>query len=111
MAPKSSAVGCRGSPIRGAADVTIQDLGNIGELIAAVATVLTLFYLAVQIRASTRVARLEALHSTTAATPSHSVAIAQDRIAAVAPKAGGETADDAGAAETAAGSGSQGTVA
>jgi hypothetical protein len=34
--------------------VTIQDLGSIAELIAAVATVVTLAYLAVQIRANTR---------------------------------------------------------
>ena len=30
--------------------MTIQDLGSLGELIAAVATVLTLGYLAVQLR-------------------------------------------------------------
>ena len=34
--------------------MTIQDLGSIGELIAAVATVATLVYLAVQIRQNTR---------------------------------------------------------
>jgi len=39
--------------------VTIQDLGSIGELIAAVATVATLAYLAVQIRANTRAVQAE----------------------------------------------------
>ena len=34
--------------------MTIQDLGSVGELIAAVATVATLVYLAVQIRQNTR---------------------------------------------------------
>ena len=58
--------------------MTIQDLGSIGELIAAVATILTLFYLALQIRASTKVARLEAVRSTTASSQAHSIAIAQD---------------------------------
>jgi len=43
--------------------VTFQDLGNIGELIAAVATVATLIYLAIQIRASNRLARAEASRS------------------------------------------------
>jgi hypothetical protein len=33
--------------------VTIQDLGSIGELIGAIATVATLIYLAIQIRANT----------------------------------------------------------
>jgi len=37
--------------------VTIQDLGSIGELIAAMATVLTLAYLAMQIRQNTTMAR------------------------------------------------------
>ena len=34
--------------------MTIQDLGSIGELIAAIATVATLVYLALQIRQNTR---------------------------------------------------------
>lgn len=40
--------------------MTLEDLGNVGELIAAIATVLTLIYLAVQIRTSNRLARAEA---------------------------------------------------
>jgi len=43
--------------------VTIQDLGSIGELIAAIATVATLIYLAVQIRANTTALRVEARRS------------------------------------------------
>jgi hypothetical protein len=39
--------------------VTIQDWGSIGELIAAVATVLTLIYLALQIRANTAAVKAE----------------------------------------------------
>lgn len=37
--------------------MTFQDLGSIGELIAAVATVLTLGYLAIQLRQNTRALR------------------------------------------------------
>ena len=35
------------------AQVTIQDLGSIGEMVAAIATVVTLVYVAVQIRSNT----------------------------------------------------------
>ena len=38
--------------------MTIQDLGSIGEFVAAIATVVTLAYLAVQIRQNTKQARL-----------------------------------------------------
>jgi hypothetical protein len=38
--------------IRGTAEVTIQDLGSLGEFVAAIATVATLLYLAIQIRQS-----------------------------------------------------------
>jgi len=34
--------------------MTIQDLGSIGELVAAIATLLTLIYLAIQIRQNTK---------------------------------------------------------
>jgi hypothetical protein len=40
--------------------VTIQDLGSLGELVAAFATIATLAFLAVQIRASTNADRTEA---------------------------------------------------
>jgi len=39
--------------------VTIQELGSIGEFVAAIATLATLAYLAYQIRQSTKVARAE----------------------------------------------------
>ena len=40
--------------------MTIQDLGSVGELLAAVATIATLIYLAMQIRASAAATRAEA---------------------------------------------------
>jgi hypothetical protein len=40
--------------------VTIQDLGSIGELLAALATIATLIYLAVQIKGSAAATRAEA---------------------------------------------------
>jgi hypothetical protein len=43
----------------GRQNVTIQELGSIGEFVAAIATLVTLAYLAFQIRQSTRVARAE----------------------------------------------------
>lgn len=43
--------------------MTIQDLGSLGEFIAAIATVSTLVYLSVQIRASNRLSRAEASRS------------------------------------------------
>lgn len=43
--------------------MTIQDLGSLGELIAAIATVATLGYLSLQIRTSNRLARAEASRS------------------------------------------------
>ena len=41
--------------------LSIQDLGSIGELIGAIATVATLAYLALQIRQSTKVAEMSAI--------------------------------------------------
>ena len=43
--------------------MTLEDLGNLGELIAAIATVTTLIYLAIQIRSSNRLAKAEASRS------------------------------------------------
>jgi hypothetical protein len=43
--------------------LTIQDLGSIGELIAAIATVATLAYLALQIRQNTRAIQGSALRA------------------------------------------------
>ena len=42
--------------------MTIQDLGSIGELVAAIATLATLIYLAAQIRQNTRAVEASALH-------------------------------------------------
>jgi hypothetical protein len=58
--------------------VTIQDLGSIGELVAAVATVVTLAYLALQIRANTTAIRAEGRRAATAVGTAMRVAIAQD---------------------------------
>jgi hypothetical protein len=43
--------------------VTLQDLGNVGELVGAIATVATLIYLAIQIRANTDAVRSAAAQS------------------------------------------------
>ena len=40
--------------------MTIQELGSIGEFVAAIATIATLAYLAIQIRASARASAVEA---------------------------------------------------
>lgn len=40
--------------------MTIQDLGSLGEFVAALATIVTLIYLAIQIRQNTRSVRLAA---------------------------------------------------
>jgi hypothetical protein len=43
--------------------MTVQDLGSIGELVAAVATVATLAYLAIQIRANAHGMKVESIRS------------------------------------------------
>ena len=43
--------------------MTIQDLGSLGELIAAIATVATLIYLALQIRQNTRATQTSSFHA------------------------------------------------
>jgi hypothetical protein len=48
----------------GGESVTIQDLGSIGEFVAALATVATLIYLAVQIRQNTSSLRANAYQDT-----------------------------------------------
>lgn len=40
--------------------MTLQDLGNVGEFVAAIATIITLVYLAVQIRQNTKSVRMTA---------------------------------------------------
>jgi hypothetical protein len=43
--------------------LTIEDIGNVGELIAAIATVITLVYLALQIRQNTKSVQGSAIQS------------------------------------------------
>ena len=45
--------------------MSIQELGSIGEFIAAIATVVTLLYLAIQIRQNTRAVRGSTIHAMT----------------------------------------------
>jgi hypothetical protein len=45
--------------------LTIGELGSLGELLAAIATIATLVYLAIQIRANTRVTRAESRRAAT----------------------------------------------
>jgi hypothetical protein len=63
---------------RWAAEVTIQDLGSLGELIAAVATVATLIYLALQIRGNTLVSKAEASRASRDASNAANLAVVQD---------------------------------
>ena len=59
--------------------MTIQDLGSIGELVGAVATVATLGYLAVQIRANTRMMRQQSSHAGRTMAAQGSLALAHDQ--------------------------------
>ena len=43
--------------------MTIEQLGSIGEFVAAIATIITLIYLAIQIRASSKVAKGSSYHA------------------------------------------------
>lgn len=58
--------------------MTIQDLGNIGELLAAIATLATLVYLARQIRASNLSVRAESQRAVRTGGSAMHVAIVQD---------------------------------
>lgn len=58
--------------------MTIQDLGSIGEFVAAVASVVTLAYLALQIRANTTAIRAEGRRAAANSAGAMRVAIAQD---------------------------------
>ena len=58
--------------------MTIQDLGSIGELIAAIATIATLVYLAIQIRYSTKTTRGNTHNYTATAWSELSLKIATD---------------------------------
>lgn len=54
---QSALPGAATPPNQQAPRVTIQDLGSIGEFLAAIATIATLVYLAVQVRQNTRALR------------------------------------------------------
>jgi hypothetical protein len=58
--------------------VTIQDLGSVGELIAAVATVVTLAYLATQLRQNSTVAKATAAISHTESTNNIALLLGQN---------------------------------
>ena len=45
--------------------MSLQELGNIGEFLAAIATLLTLFYLATQIRQNTKAVKASSHHAVT----------------------------------------------
>ena len=59
--------------------MTLQDLGSIGEFIAAIATLITLIYLAVQIRQNTRTTRSTAFQQVVDSFSEISLAIGMDR--------------------------------
>jgi len=59
--------------------VTIQDLGSIGELVAAIATIATLVYLAVQIRQNTQATKTSSLQGSLSAAQNVFDAPARDR--------------------------------
>jgi hypothetical protein len=58
--------------------MTLQDLGSIGELLAAVATIATLAYLSVQIRQNTRALRASSHHAVTDSFNHINMALGQD---------------------------------
>ena len=58
--------------------MTIQDLGSIGELVGAVATVATLAYLAIQIRANTRMMRSHSRHVGQSVTGNWALSVAEN---------------------------------
>ena len=61
--PSAACAALSERPVGWAAFVTIQDLGSIGEFVAAIATLATLVYLALQIRQNTRSVQLSALEA------------------------------------------------
>jgi hypothetical protein len=58
--------------------VTLEDVGIIGELVAALATVVTLGYLAIQIRANSRLMRAEARRAAKTHSSQANLTIAND---------------------------------
>lgn len=63
-------------------EVTIQELGSLGELIVAIATVVTLAYLAIQIRANTNAIRSESRGRISGQTQGYSAVIGGSKEAA-----------------------------
>ena len=59
--------------------MTIQDLGSIGELVAAIATVATLVYLAIQIRQNSRLLRASTSQAVAQSALDFNTALVQDR--------------------------------
>ena len=57
--------------------MTIQELGSLGELVAAIATVATLIYLALQIRHNTQATRAASFHAISDSMNHVNVSIAQ----------------------------------
>lgn len=57
--------------------MTIQELGSLGELVAAIATVATLIYLALQIRRSTQATRAGSFHAISDSMNHVNIAVAQ----------------------------------
>ena len=58
--------------------MTIQDLGSLGEIVGALATIITLAYLAIQIRANTRMMATQSRHRTEEISSRYNMALAQD---------------------------------
>ena len=59
--------------------MTIEQLGSLGEIVGALATVATLAYLAVQIRANTRMMRTQAGHASQAHSSQVAMGLAHDQ--------------------------------
>jgi hypothetical protein len=76
--------------------VTIQDLGSVGELVAAIATIATLAYLAVQIRHNTRHVRAQMGHDGWLSTADDIIAVMGGDAAEALARAelGGESLSD-----------------
>ena len=58
--------------------MTIQELGSLGELVAAIATVATLIYLALQIRRNTQATRAGSFHAISDSMNHVNVSVAQN---------------------------------
>ena len=68
--------------------MTVQDLGSIGEFVAAIATLATLIYLALQIRQNTKTVRASAHHAMTESATSIAFEFARTENAQILLKGG-----------------------